>query len=154
MSQNFAAQTALKSGGGIGFGTLDANGNLLVAQGASPIVSATQLSASSGNVAAASAVATLAGVAAKTTYIAGFSITAGGATGAALVSATVVGVISGTQTYTFATPAGATLGATPLFIRFDPPLPASAANTAIVVTLPSLGTGNTNACVNAWGYQK
>jgi hypothetical protein len=30
---------------------------------------------------------------------------------------------------------------------------ASAVNTAIVLTLPSLGAGNTNAAVVAYGYQ-
>lgn len=115
--------------------------------------SATAITAASGNVAAASAVATLAGVASKTTYITGFQITAGGATGAALVTATVTGVITGTLSYTFAAPAGATLGATPLVIDFPVPVPASAVNTAIVVTLPSLGTGNTNATVVATGFQ-
>jgi hypothetical protein len=32
-------------------------------------------------------------------------------------------------------------------------MPSSTVNTAVVVTLPSLGTGNTTATVNAWGYQ-
>jgi hypothetical protein len=34
---------------------------------------------------------------------------------------------------------------------FDPPLEASAQNVAIVVSLPSLGAGNTNTTVNARG---
>lgn len=116
-------------------------------------VGATPLTASSGNVAAASAVATLAKAAAKTTYITGFEITAGGATGAALVTATVVGTITGTLSYTYAAPAGVTLGAVPLIVQFSTPIPASAVNTDIVVTLPSLGTGNTNATVVAHGYR-
>lgn len=112
------------------------------------------LSASSGNVANASAVATLAAVAGKTTFISGLTITAGGATVAALVSATVAGLAGGTATYTIGAPTGATATATPLVLSFTPPLPASAVNTAIVVTLPALGAGNTNATVTAWGYQQ
>lgn len=50
-------------------------------------------------------------------------------------------------------PAGATLGVTPIFLEFNPSIPASAANTSIVLTLPSLGAGNTNASVSAWGYR-
>jgi len=107
---------------------------------------------SSGNVANASAAATLAAVAAKTNYLAGFEITAGGATGAALVSATITGLAGGTATYTFGAPAGATVAATPLVVWFPTPLPASAVNTAIVVTLPALGAGNTNATVVVHGY--
>lgn len=112
----------------------------------------TPVTAASGNVANASAAATLAGVAAKTNYLTGFQITAAGATAAACVNATVAGVITGTMTYTFCVPAGTAAGATPLSVSFNPPIPASAVNTAIVVTLPALGAGNTNAAVSAQGF--
>ena len=110
-------------------------------------------SASSGNVANANAVATLAAVAGKTTFITGFEVTSGGATTAALVTATVAGLLGGTASYTYGASAGALLANTPLMVTFNPPLPASALNTAIVVTLPALGLGNTNATVAAHGYQ-
>jgi uncharacterized membrane protein len=70
-----------------------------------------------------------------------------------VVNPTVVGTITGTLTYVYAAVAGALLVNTPLIVSFVPPIPASAVNTAIVVTLPSLGIGNTNACVVAHGYQ-
>ena len=114
---------------------------------------ATPVTASSGNVAAASAVATLPGVAGKTTYVTGFQVTAAGATAAAVVNVTVTGTVSGTLTYTFVFPAGATVAAQPLVVEFPEPVPASGTNTAIVVTLPSGGAGNTNAAVNAQGFQ-
>ena len=114
---------------------------------------ATAITAASGNVANASAAATLAGASSKTTYITGFQITAGGATAASIVSATVTGTITGTMTYSFVVPAGVTTAATPLIVTLPKPVPASATNTAIVVTLPALGSGNTNATVNAQGYQ-
>jgi hypothetical protein len=126
---------------------VDAAGNEIAAGG-------TAVSASSGNVANASAVATLAAVAAKTNYITGLTITAAGATAAGVVTATITGLLGGTLSYTFAVPAGATLGATPLVLNFIPPHPASAVNTAIVATLPALGAGNTNAVVNVRGIQK
>lgn len=129
---------------------LDATGNVYTAVYPA---GATALSASSGNVANASAAATLAGAASKTTYITGFAVTAGGATAAALVDVTVTGLIGGTATFTFAAPAGATLGATPLVVTFPRPVPASAANTGIVVTLPALGAGNTKATANAFGFR-
>lgn len=120
-----------------------------VVPGSTPIV------ASSGNVAAAVATATLAGAAGKTTYITGFQFRATGATAATKVLATVTGLVSsGTQTYVINVPAtSAALDIEPLTVSFYPPIPASAANTAIVVSVPSLGAGNTNACVNAQGYQ-
>lgn len=113
---------------------------------------ATSVAASSGNVANATATASLPAVAGKTNYVTGFEITAGGATAAALVTATLAGVVGGPLSYTFGAPAGATTAAQPLIVEFATPLPASAANTAITVTLPALGAGNTNAAVSLHGY--
>jgi hypothetical protein len=117
-----------------------------------PAAGVTYESASSGNQANAAATASLAGAVGKSTWVTGFEITAGGATAASLVVATLTGVLGGTQSYVFAVPAGATVGATPLVVEFNPPLPSSAANTAITLTLPALGAGNTNAIVNIHGY--
>lgn len=114
---------------------------------------ATPITAASGNVANGSAAATLAAAAGKFTYITGFQVTASGATGALAVSVTVVGVVTGTQTYTFVFPAGVAVAAQPLVVEFPEPVPSSAVNTAIVVTLPAGGAGNTNATVNAQGFQ-
>ena len=111
------------------------------------------LSASSGNVANAAAVATLAAAAAVTTYISGFEVTSGGATAASLVSITITGLIGGTATYTLGVVAGAAAANVPLVVCFNPPIPASAVNTAIVVTVPALGAGNTNSTVVAHGYR-
>lgn len=113
---------------------------------------ATAVQASSGNVANASAIATLPAVAAKTNYLTGFQITAAGATVGLAVSVTITGLLGGTATHTFAAPAGSLVDANPLIVSFPYPLPASAANTAIVVTCPALGTGNTNATANVQGY--
>lgn len=118
-------------------------------------IGATPLIAASGNVAANSAVATLAGVAGKTTYITGFSVTGAGATVGLVVGVTVTGLIGGvTATYNLAAVAGALLSNAPLMIQFIKPIPASATNTSIVVTVPSLGLGNTNSSVVAHGYQQ
>ncbi len=117
-----------------------------------PALSQTQLDVSSGNVAAANAVATLPGAAGKTTWITGFEMTAAGSTAAAAVVATVTGVANA-QSYIFVFPAGALTGAAPLIVEFPQPIPASAPNTPIVVTLPSGGVGNTNAAVSAHGFQ-
>jgi hypothetical protein len=118
-----------------------------------PVSPGTAITAASGNVAAASAVATLAGVASKTTYITGFEVTAAGSTTALPVLLAVTGTVTGTLTYIFTFPAGALIAAQPLSVQFPQPIPASAANTAILVTLPSGGTGNTNAAVVAHGFQ-
>lgn len=150
MSQNLAAQIALNAGGGVGFLQKDANNNLNTVE----FADATLVQAASGNVANASAAATLAAVSGKTNYLSGFTITASGATAASVVTATVTGLKGGTVAYTVAVPAGVTASVQPLVVSFYPALPASAANTAIVVTLPALGSGNTNATVSATGYYK
>lgn len=115
-------------------------------------VAATSIKASSGNVANASGVATIPALAAKTAYISGFDVTGAGAIAASVVSVTVAGILGGTATYTLTVVAGVTLANNALLIQFTPPLPASAVNTAIVVTCPALGAGNTNNTVNAYGY--
>lgn len=113
---------------------------------------ATFASASSGNVANATATATLAGAIGKSTFCSGFEITAAGATAASVVVATLTGILGGTQSYIFTVPAGVTTGAVPLIAHFDPPLSSSAANTSIAISLPALGAGNTNAAVCIHGY--
>ena len=129
---------------------LDAKGNTTI----SPIpAGATQLSAFSGNVANAVATATLAGVAGKTTYINGFSLTGAGATAGLSVTVTVAGVIGGTVSYTYSAATGATVANTPILEDYAFPVPASATNTAIVVSCPALGIGNTNNTISARGYQ-
>lgn len=114
----------------------------------------TPVTASSGNVAANTATATLPAVPGKTTYITGFTITGGGATAGSIVNATVTNVVGGTMTFNFAAPTGAAVGASPLGVTFPLPIPANAVNTTVVVSVPSLGAGNTNASVVAYGYQK
>lgn len=114
---------------------------------------ATALNGNSGNVAAATATATLAGAAAKTTYISGLLVTGGGATAGSIVNGTITGLAGGTSTFTVPVATGVTVGNFPLFVDYNPPLPASTTNTAIVVSVPSLGAGNTNSTVQAWGYQ-
>lgn len=112
------------------------------------------ISVSSGNVANSNAVASLAAVSGKTNYLKGFRCTASGATSASVVNLTVTGLAGGTLTFTFTFPAGVTTAAASVGVdNFGIPLPASAQNTAITVTLPAGGTGNTNASCTAWGEQ-
>jgi|SRR5882672_6106888 len=114
---------------------------------------ATPITASSGNVAAGTATATLAaGGANFLTYISGFEVTADGATAAAAgVNVTVTNTVGGTLTYSFGV---ATLGnQQPLIVEFNPPIPANALNTTIVVSMPTLGAGNLHACIVAHGFQ-
>lgn len=113
-----------------------------------------QITASSGNVSAAPATATLAAAVGKVTYLCGMMVTSSGSTGAAVVNGTITNTVSGTMTFTYATVAGVTLGNTPLVVPFTPCISAAAPNTTIPVSLPSLGAGNTNTTVSAWGYQR
>ena len=114
---------------------------------------ATPINATSGDHGATSNAAALSGAANKTTYITGFEVFATGATSATVVDVTVSDG-TWTLTYPLNVPASsAAVQLAPVSMRFNPPLPASAVNTAITVTCPSLGTGNTNACVNAEGFR-
>lgn len=112
----------------------------------------TALIAGSGNVANASGVATLTGTATTTVYISGFEITGAGATAASVATVTVAGLLGGTQSYTYTFVAGAALANAPLVVSFVPPLPASAVNTAIVVTCPAGGAGALKNTVVAHGF--
>lgn len=119
----------------------------------SPIfTNVTYLSASSGVVAAAVAAATLVNAAGRTTYITGFSVTAGGATAGSLINVTVAGLTGGTQTFVFAVPTGVALGAVFAY-NFPNPVPASAPNSVIIVSCPSAGAGSTQQCTNVTGFQ-
>ena len=112
----------------------------------------TAVISSSANQANANAVATLTSTPSQTAYITGFECTASGATAGLAVTVTVAGILGGTLNYTFVYPLGAAVGAFPLIVFFNPPLPASGLNTNIVVTLPAGGAGNTNATCVAHGF--
>lgn len=138
---------------GSGNGTAAARVTLIGAAG-SPLVppGATNVGASSGNVANAVATAAMPAVAGKTNYVTGFSITGAGATAAAVVDATLTGVVGGPFHYTVAVPAGVAAGVLPLIVELETPLAASAANQAVTLSVPAFGAGNTNAAANIHGY--
>lgn len=131
----------------------DTSGRAVTAQAGPYPSGAIPIQASSGNVAAAAAVATLDSDAAKTTYIAGFEITGAGATAGLPVVVTVAGLLGGTRSYIYTAAVGVLVANAPLLVSFLPPLPASGADVDIVVTCPSLGLGNTNNVANAYGYK-
>lgn len=132
---------------------VDTRGRAYVTSGNDLIpVGANRKVASSGNVANASAVASLGAVSAKTNYITGFIITASGATSGLVVDATLAGLAGGTLTFSFAFPAGVLVQATPLVVDFPVPMPASAVNTAITLTLGAGGAGNAHAAVSIMGF--
>ena len=115
---------------------------------------ADQLTSSSGNVSNATAIATLAGAAGKTTYIQGFVVTGSGSTVALPVTATVTGTVGGTMHFTYCASSGVLLGNSPLIVDLSGcPISASAQNTAISVSCPAMGLGNTNNAVVEYGFQ-
>jgi hypothetical protein len=113
---------------------------------------ASVLQATSGNVAAGVSTATLTSSAGNMAWIFGFDVNGGGATAASVVDCTVTGLVGATAHYSLPVAAGATASLTPLSIRYPEPIPASAVNTNIVVSCPSLGAGNTNTTINAYGF--
>jgi len=116
-------------------------------------VGAVPINAESGNVANAVATATLAASLTQKTWITGFQVTGSGATAGLPVQVTVTGLVGGTQTFIYCAAVGVLIENTPLIVTFPKPVPSSAINTAIVVSCPALGSGNTNNTVNAQGYQ-
>jgi hypothetical protein len=118
-----------------------------------PNTTAGKITASSGNVAAATATASLAATNGLMNYVCGFNISGGGATGASVISPTLTGLNGGTMTFSIGVVAGATLGTPVLNVHFYPCQQATALNTAITLTAPSFGAGNTNATANIWGYR-
>src|SRR5712664_767774 len=97
----------------------------------------------------AATTATLAGVASKTTFICGFTISSD-ATAAVAGAATVTGTVTGTLNYI--QNVGSATAAGVLKQSFAPCIQASAANTGIAVNSVAAGTGG-NTAVTAWGYQ-
>lgn len=116
------------------------------------VANATPIIAGSGNVANASAAATLTPSATTTAYITGFEVSGSGATTALPATVTVAGLLGGTRHYTYCFVAGVLAPNQPLLVSFCPALPASAINTNIVVTCPASGAGGTNNTVVAHGY--
>ncbi len=114
---------------------------------------ATPVAATSA-VANAAATATLPAAAGKTTYLTSVQVTGQGATAAAAGSLTITGLLGGTKVDFFQIPAGAGAAAmVPLTINFNPPLPASAANTAIAAQITAFGAGNIAEAVSVQGFQ-
>lgn len=96
---------------------------------------------------------TLAAVAGKTTYITGLQWSSGGATAAQFGGPTISGILGGTINFVGTIPAGAGATAAPLNMTFNPPIPASAVNTAIVVSAGAGGAGNLAQSLSAQGFQ-
>jgi hypothetical protein len=110
------------------------------------------VNATSGDVANATATATLAAVAGRTAYISGFEITGSGATAAAAVKVDVTGLAGGTISFIYCAAAGVAVANVPLIVAFPSPLPASAVAQAIAVVCPALGTGAAHNIVTAHGF--
>jgi hypothetical protein len=126
------------------------NYNAAITAGNIAPVAVVQASASG---AAAQIVATLPAATGKVTFIEGFDVTSTGSTAATIVTVAVAGPTN-TMSYTYLSVAGVTTANSTLSIRFPTPIPASATNTTITVTVPTLGAGNTNSTVAAYGFQQ
>jgi len=116
-------------------------------------VGAVPLAATSGNVANAAATATFAATASVTNYLSGVQFSAFGATAGGIAGLSITGLLGGTVQYFFTVPTGATNQITPIYLQFNPPIPASAANVAITASVAALGAGNTNAQLNIQGFR-
>lgn len=128
--------------------TVDINGNQCSSGGAGAYPPASTPIQGNAAGTTGAVVGTLAGVAAKTTYICDFDVSGIGGT-AALGPVTVAGLLGGSKVYQLsASAAGVTFSKS-----FSPCLPASAVNTAITITTTADGTA-TAVNVNSSGYQQ
>jgi hypothetical protein len=131
-----------------GAGPFSFNGTAMSFAGVGPVTTA-----SSGNQANSSAVASFIGTVGQLAYLTGFEITGTGSTAGGVVTATIDGLFGGVQAqYTVVVPAGVATSLTPLIVNFNPPIQANSTGAVITVTLPALGAGNTNATVVAHGF--
>jgi hypothetical protein len=142
INNSLSSISDLLGSGGLSIGTTT---------GQAPI-GATIVARSSGNTANASAQARMPAVSGKTNYITGFDVYSTGSTAAFVTQVTISGLLGGSLVFSYANVIGPTLLSTPLSIRFPGPIPGLAVNTALNVTLPALGSGNTSATVNVYGY--
>jgi len=115
-------------------------------------VPGTQVTASAVGTTGAIA-ATIPAIANQTAYITGFVVTINNPAGAVDATVTVAGVVTASLVYgVHGLAAGATVPQPPaLNVQFEWPVPASAVNTAITVTLSALGTGGIGQ-VNVTGF--
>ena len=88
----------------------------------------------------------------KTNYVTGIEFTPGNATAVAYVIATLVNILGTTLTFIVQVAGTGAVGSSNNQYSFNPPLPASAINTAVTLTMPALGAGNADASVNIHGY--
>jgi hypothetical protein len=85
-------------------------------------------------------------------YCTGFDIDGLGATAGSAIAVTLSGILGGTLTWEVGIPAGVTVPFT-YSKRFNPPLQASGVNTAMTLTVPSFGSGNTQSNANIYGFK-
>lgn len=144
----------VKDGSGTAYTPLvDSSGRLLPGAPAGNGAPAAATMLSEGAVGTTGALAvTFAAVALKTNYVSGIQITGLGATSAALITVTLVGLLGGTRTWYIACPEGATLQMAPLIVPFPIPIPASAVNTALVLNTSAPGSGGGGIAANMQGY--
>jgi len=107
-----------------------------------------------GTAAAGTATATLAAPTGGHAWnVTGIEIFGLGATGATAVVATVTGLQGGTLSFSVAVPAGATTAITP--VVYNPACPLTGnQNTAIVLSIPTFGAGNTSSIGMLHGFQQ
>jgi hypothetical protein len=112
---------------------------------------AAQFVVQGASVADATLTRTVAAAVGKVHYVTGFDLSLGGATLASLINVTITGLAGGTLTFVVPVIAGALLGSV-FSVTFPHPIPTSAANIAVVLTVPALGAGSTAANGHLYGY--
>lgn len=97
------------------------------------------------------ATATLPAVVGKTNYVTSIQVTGLGPTAAGFGNAQLTGVLGGAINHYLNAPA-APAACSPIIVNYNPPLPASALNTAISLALGALGAGSASQSVSIQGF--
>lgn len=91
----------------------------------------------------------------STAYLTSFTVTGTGASGASVIAVTITGSNAAhTPTFYIAIPGTTTTEIVRLVVTLSTPLAGAAPGTAIVVNVPSFGSGNTNMAGAAVGFQQ
>jgi hypothetical protein len=132
----------------------DSAGNALPTFPASPGATGGPPSAliQTGNAANATVAFSFTAVAGKTNYVTSLLLCCGGATAGSIIDITLVGVSGSTVHIPYPVPTGATVANLPVQLNFNPPLAATAPNTAINFSMPAAGAGNTNQSATMVGF--
>lgn len=135
----------------------DSNGNpvpVFVAPPGTGGVAQTLKATFANNAGNAILTASLAAEVGKTNFLAGVYVDVPGATAGSIIDVTVTNTIGGTIHIPYGVATGAAIDGPLKLLTFSPPIPGSAPNTIMTITVPAAGAGNTQQSCGIWGFSQ